>query len=274
MFPGNPAQGKDAHQGAVLLYRPDTGEPMALINASALTEIRAAAASAVATACWPGRAPATWPSSGPACRPGRTRWRWPPPGRCRDPDRRADPGAGPGGGGLAGLAPLAGIPVVASSSAADAVAGAGIVVTATNSATPVVQDAWLAPGRTSTRSALPARHPRARPGDRGPRRVFTDSRESALAEAGTLGWPWPRARSAPGMSAPRSASCSPGRRPAVRRRRDHRVRVARPGRGGPGRRAGAYQNAAALGPRWLTVGTWGPWISDRGFRFLPGGHAC
>ena len=49
VFPGNPALGKDAHQGVVLLSSPDTGEPQALINASALTEIRTAAASVVAT---------------------------------------------------------------------------------------------------------------------------------------------------------------------------------------------------------------------------------
>ncbi|MGH3123878.1 MAG: hypothetical protein ACRDND_23055, partial [Streptosporangiaceae bacterium] len=49
IFPGNPALGKDAHQGVVLLSSPDTGEPQALINASALTGIRTAAASVVAT---------------------------------------------------------------------------------------------------------------------------------------------------------------------------------------------------------------------------------
>ena len=49
IFPGNPASGKDAHQGVVLLSSPDTGEPQAVINASALTEIRTAAASVVAT---------------------------------------------------------------------------------------------------------------------------------------------------------------------------------------------------------------------------------
>ncbi|MGI8448276.1 MAG: hypothetical protein ACR2MP_14060, partial [Streptosporangiaceae bacterium] len=49
IFPGNPGLGKDAHQGVVLLSSPDTGEPQALINASALTEIRTAAASVVAT---------------------------------------------------------------------------------------------------------------------------------------------------------------------------------------------------------------------------------
>jgi ornithine cyclodeaminase len=49
VFPGNTAQGKDAHQGAVLLFSPETGEPLALMNASAITAIRTAAVSAVAT---------------------------------------------------------------------------------------------------------------------------------------------------------------------------------------------------------------------------------
>src|SRR5688572_21467837 len=49
VFPENPAQGKDAHQGAVLLFNRDTGELLALMNASEITAIRTAAVSAVAT---------------------------------------------------------------------------------------------------------------------------------------------------------------------------------------------------------------------------------
>jgi ornithine cyclodeaminase/alanine dehydrogenase-like protein (mu-crystallin family) len=49
VFPGNAAIGKDAHQGGVLLFSGDTGELLALINASAITAIRTAAVSAVAT---------------------------------------------------------------------------------------------------------------------------------------------------------------------------------------------------------------------------------
>ena len=49
VFPGNPAQGKDAHQGAVLLFSGETGELQAMMNASAITAIRTAAVSAVAT---------------------------------------------------------------------------------------------------------------------------------------------------------------------------------------------------------------------------------
>jgi ornithine cyclodeaminase/alanine dehydrogenase-like protein (mu-crystallin family) len=49
VFPGNSAKGKDTHQGAVLLLSPETGEPLALMNASAITAIRTAAVSGVAT---------------------------------------------------------------------------------------------------------------------------------------------------------------------------------------------------------------------------------
>ncbi len=49
VFPGNAAIGKDAHQGGVLLFDGGTGELLALINASAITAIRTAAVSALAT---------------------------------------------------------------------------------------------------------------------------------------------------------------------------------------------------------------------------------
>jgi len=49
VFPQNPAKGKDAHQGGVLLFSGATGEPLAMMNASAITEIRTAAVSGVAT---------------------------------------------------------------------------------------------------------------------------------------------------------------------------------------------------------------------------------
>jgi ornithine cyclodeaminase/alanine dehydrogenase-like protein (mu-crystallin family) len=47
--PDNAAIGKDAHQGGVLLFDGVTGEPRALMNASAITAIRTAAVSGVAT---------------------------------------------------------------------------------------------------------------------------------------------------------------------------------------------------------------------------------
>jgi ornithine cyclodeaminase/alanine dehydrogenase-like protein (mu-crystallin family) len=50
VIPDNPRlRGLDAHQGGVLLSDGETGEPVAFLNASAITEIRTAAVSAVAT---------------------------------------------------------------------------------------------------------------------------------------------------------------------------------------------------------------------------------
>src|SRR6267143_513639 len=49
VFPGNAAIGKDAHQGGVMLFDGETGELLALVNASAITAIRTAAVSALAT---------------------------------------------------------------------------------------------------------------------------------------------------------------------------------------------------------------------------------
>jgi ornithine cyclodeaminase len=47
--PGNPAHGLDAHQGAVLLHDGESGELVAVLNASPITAIRTAAVSGVAT---------------------------------------------------------------------------------------------------------------------------------------------------------------------------------------------------------------------------------
>lgn len=49
VFPGNPKRGLDTHLGAVILHSGETGEPLAIVNAAAVTAIRTAAVSAVAT---------------------------------------------------------------------------------------------------------------------------------------------------------------------------------------------------------------------------------
>jgi ornithine cyclodeaminase len=49
IFPGNPARGLDTHLGGVLLHDGENGQLMAVMNASAITAIRTAAVSAVAT---------------------------------------------------------------------------------------------------------------------------------------------------------------------------------------------------------------------------------
>lgn len=49
VFPGNHADGIESHQGFVILFEPEHGSPIALIDAVAITAIRTAAASGLAT---------------------------------------------------------------------------------------------------------------------------------------------------------------------------------------------------------------------------------
>lgn len=48
LFPGNPALGKDPHQGCVVLMSGETGETLAIIDASSITALRTAAVSGLA----------------------------------------------------------------------------------------------------------------------------------------------------------------------------------------------------------------------------------
>lgn len=50
VFEGNALQGKQSHQGLVLLFDPESGVPVCIVHAGEITAIRTAAASAVATA--------------------------------------------------------------------------------------------------------------------------------------------------------------------------------------------------------------------------------
>ena len=182
--PGNPAVGKDAHQGGVLLFDVRTGEPLALVNASAVTEIRTAAVSAVATGLLarPGAAELAIIGTGvqgqahahaiAATRPlAGIRLAGRDPARAREV--------------AAGLAGQLGVPVSAHDEVPAAVAGAGIVVTATTSPQPVLRREWLSPGAHV--NAVGACVPSARELDSATMAeaaIFADSRESVSHEAG------------------------------------------------------------------------------------------
>jgi ornithine cyclodeaminase/alanine dehydrogenase-like protein (mu-crystallin family) len=182
--PGNPAVGKDVHQGGVLLFAADTGEPLALVNASAVTEIRTAAVSAVATdlLARPGAAEVAIIGTGVqgrahayalAATSPRTGIRL----AGRDPARAR--------AAAAELTGELGVPVTAFGSAAEAVEGADIVVTATSSSQPVLRREWLAVGTHV--NAVGACLPQAREIDTATMAeaaLFADSRESVVNEAG------------------------------------------------------------------------------------------
>ncbi len=182
--PGNPAAGLDAHQGIVLLSRSATGEPVAVLNASAVTEIRTAAVSAVATRLLarPEAAVLAVVGTGVQARAHA---------RALSADRElalirvAGRNAGRAAACAQDLRRELGVPVVACATGREAVAGAGIVVTATSSAEPVVRGGWLAPGTHV--NAVGACLPSARELDSATvaaAALFADSRESAAAESG------------------------------------------------------------------------------------------
>ncbi len=51
VFPDNPGAGRPGHQGVVVLFDDQTGSPLAIVDAEAVTALRTAAVSAVATEC-------------------------------------------------------------------------------------------------------------------------------------------------------------------------------------------------------------------------------
>ena|ERR1022692_4740970 len=199
--PGNPAIGLDSHQGIVLLSSPDTGEPLAVLNASAVTEIRTAAVSAVATSVLARPEADVLAIIGTGVQ-ARAHLRAIAASRPlaqvrvagRTPANAAKFAAEIGPAGLAGPERLAGptgpaggstVPVIGCGSVRQALDGAGIVVTATNSAEPVLCRDWLAPGTHV--NAVGACLPQVREIDTATitaAALFADSRESVLAESG------------------------------------------------------------------------------------------
>jgi ornithine cyclodeaminase len=175
----------------VLLSSPDTGEPQALINASALTEIRTAAASVVATRLL-ARADASELAiigTGVQARAHAIALAQDCAAQGRPLARIRIAGRTPGRAARAAgeLTAAAGVPVTACGSAAEAVTGAGIVVTATSSAIPVLERAWLAEGThiNAVGACLPDRR-ELDSATMAAAAVFADSRESALAESGDV----------------------------------------------------------------------------------------
>jgi ornithine cyclodeaminase len=184
IYPGNSAIGKDSHQGVVMLLDPATGETEAIINASAITAVRTAAVSALATdalarpdaselavvgtgiqAQWHVKAIAAVRTLSTVRLAGRDEVR--------------------GREVAARLSAEIGVPVEFVVDTASALRSADIVVTATNSSTPVLEHAWLAPGTHV--NAVGACLPDARELDTATvahSRFIVDRRASALAESG------------------------------------------------------------------------------------------
>lgn len=184
VFPGNAAIGKDAHQGGVMLFDGETGEPRALVNASAITAIRTAAVSGLATrvlaredaaelAIIGAGVQARTHLSAMACvRPIK---------RARIASRTHDSAQKF----AKEMQPKCPFPVEPVEGAEAAVRRADLIVTATISREPVVQREWISPGAHI--NAVGTFSPSAREIDTATvaaATLFVDRRESALNEAG------------------------------------------------------------------------------------------
>jgi ornithine cyclodeaminase/alanine dehydrogenase-like protein (mu-crystallin family) len=172
IFPGNPARGLDAHQGTVTLFDGETGAPTAILDASAITEIRTAAVSALATRLLAREDVKTLAilGSGVQAAAHLRALRL-----VRDFDR------------VRVYSPnnAARLGVEIAPSAREAVNDADVVVTATNSREPVLERAWLGDGAHV--NAVGASAPTSRELDTATvaaAKLFCDSRESLEHEAG------------------------------------------------------------------------------------------
>jgi len=187
VFPGNRGSGYESHQGFVLLFETEHGAPFALVDAGAITAIRTAAVSGVAT-----RLLAREDADDLAILGSGTQARTHLEAMLVvRPEVRHIRAWSPNAERLKAFATEAArahdLPVELADSAHDAVEGAAIVCTVTASPTPVLEGDWLSPGVHV--NAVGASQPNARELDAEAvrrSRLFVDRRESAIHESGDL----------------------------------------------------------------------------------------
>ena len=176
-YPNN--KGIHTHNGVILLFRPETGEPIAMIDGRLITEMRTAAVSAMATDLLALKDASVLAILGSGVQAhshlealslvrkfSEVRV-WSP----RNARAFADIHDG----------------VRATDTAEEAVRGADVIVVATSSMTPVLQGKWLSPGAHI--NAVGANHPKWRELDDdalSASKIFVDSREAAVVESGDV----------------------------------------------------------------------------------------
>ncbi len=177
-YPGNADKGLHTHHAVIVLLRPETGESLAVIDGRLITEMRTAAASAVATRMLApdGASVLAILGSGVQARSHVDALSrvmrieeirvW-----SRTPEHARRFAAAVGGRAM---------------SAEEAVRDADVVVTATSATEPVLKGAWLRPGAHV--NAVGFRGPSARELDDEAMRavIVVDSREAALKESGDV----------------------------------------------------------------------------------------
>lgn len=179
-YPQNAAAGIHTHTALIVMFKAETGEPLAVLDGRLITEMRTAAASAVATQhlARPDARVLGILGSGVQAQSHLAALR-PPHCRAFTEVRVWSPRNAPA------FAERHGVQAV--SSAEDAVRGADVVVVAASSTSPILQGRWLSPGTHV--NAIGATRPTWRELDDDlvtTARVFVDSREAALRESGDV----------------------------------------------------------------------------------------
>jgi ornithine cyclodeaminase len=183
VIPDNPRRGLDGHQGAVVLMDGVTGELRALVDASAITAIRTAAVSAVATRMLAREDARELAIVGAGVQAERHLEAIP----CVRPIERVRIASRTPEGAqrfVERMRPFTRCALEAVESPEAAVRGADIVVTATTAREPVLERSWLAPGTHV--NAIGASRPPHREIDTATwaaAAVFVDRRESVENEA-------------------------------------------------------------------------------------------
>jgi thiomorpholine-carboxylate dehydrogenase len=177
-YPGNAGTAIPTHMATILLFRPDTGEPLAVMDGRLITEMRTAAVSAAVS------------------------------NRLASPNSHVLALLGSGTQAKAHLEALARVrefddvrvwsrtPTHAKRFAAEhraravdaesAVRGADVIVTATNAHEPILRGAWLKPGSHVNAIGAPRPNWRELDDEAMANRLLVDSRESVLKESGDV----------------------------------------------------------------------------------------
>jgi ornithine cyclodeaminase len=176
LIPSNPSRGLDTHQGTVTLFDGETGVPTAVLDASAVTEIRTAAVTAVATRTLarPDASVLAILGAGVQARSHLAALGWLEEVRIYAPNAEHARALADSDGRATAVA-----------SAQEAVRGADVIVTATSSRDPVLSHDWLSEGVHV--NAVGASMPTVRelePETVAASALFCDSRESLRNEAG------------------------------------------------------------------------------------------
>ncbi|MFZ0312276.1 MAG: ornithine cyclodeaminase family protein [Candidatus Korobacteraceae bacterium] len=178
LYPDNGSRGLPTHQAVIALFRADTGEPLAMMDGRLITEMRTAAVSAVATKLLSAADARSLAILGSGVQ-ARAHFHALSVVRKFDQVRVWSRNS-------QHAQVLADEIGAHATSAEDAVRGADVIVTVTNSPEPVLRGAWLKPGAlVNAVGAVGLKH-REVDDDAMRGAVIVDSREAAMKESGDV----------------------------------------------------------------------------------------